>query len=112
MDSRSQRPPAFRMAGPHPLTPAAAVLALAAFAVPALASIRPADPARRAGPALVAPAEGARLVESAVRFAFETPQGAAAPRLVVARHPFDPASWSAIPDDLGLLVRAADGAPL
>ena len=115
-------PPARSTAGSQPATThnglrlawthAATLLALFALAHPARASLRPADPARRTGPTLVAPAEGERLVESAVRFAFETPPGATAPKLVLARHPFDPASWSAIPDDAGLVVRPASEAPL
>src|SRR5947207_7119259 len=100
----SQRTPthnALRLAWTHAVTRlarthVAALLALFALAHPARASLRPADPGRRAGPTLVAPAEGERMVESAVRFAFETPPGATAPVLVLARHPFGPASSSAV----------------
>lgn len=114
MDSRSHRPaPACPPAGTRARRPllraAVALLALLTLAAPAHAAPRPADPARLAGPALVSPAEGARVVESAVRFAFELPRGASRPTLVLSRRAFDPASWSAIPDDPDLIVREVEG---
>ena len=92
-----------------PLLHAAALIALLALAAPARASIRPADPARIAGPTLVAPAEGARLVESAAHFAFELPRGAWHPTLVISRREFDPSSWSAIPNDPDLTQAEREG---
>ena len=82
----------------------ATLLAHLCLAPPSFASARPADPSRLAGPTLVAPAEGARLVESAVRFAFEMPRGATQPALVISRREFDPATWSSIPDDPALIT--------
>jgi hypothetical protein len=116
MDSRSlRRSPACPAAGTHrhPLRPATfALLALLAIAAPAYAAVRAAGPARLAGPALVSPAEGERVVESAARFAFDLPPGAVRPTLVLSRRAFDPASWSAVPDDPDLMVRAAEGTVL
>ncbi|HEY2954369.1 MAG TPA: S8 family serine peptidase [Candidatus Eisenbacteria bacterium] len=102
--------PLARTATPCPAGPKARValpLALIALllAAPGRAS---APPGGRIGPpALVAPAEGARLVESAVRFAFEAPRGGTNPVLVLSRRAFDPSGWTSIPDDPGLIVREA-----
>ena len=117
MDSRShRRAPGWPPAGPRArrIMPSVAValIALLALAAPAGTALRPADPGRLAGPTLVSPAEGARVVESAARFAFELPRGAARPTLVLSRRAFDPASWSAIPDDPDLIVREAEGTVL
>src|SRR5258705_6243373 len=114
MDSLTHRcSPALSTAGAcRSLIRAAAFLALIALAVPARASMRPADPARLAGPTLASPSRGARLVESAVRLAFQTPGSATLPALVLSRRPFDPSSWTAIPDDADLVVRPARCAPL
>jgi len=88
---------------------ATALLALLAFAAPARASVAREAGALLARPALVAPAEGERMVESAVRFAFETPRRGARPVLVLSRRAFDPAGWTAIPDDPELIVREVEG---
>ena len=110
MDSRSLwRPPACWLSrnARIPLSRIAFVL-LALLAPAAHASVRPgAGPP--AGPTLVAPAEGACLVESAARFAFELPRGTEKPVLVLSRRAFDPSSWTAIPKDLDLIVRPVDG---
>jgi subtilase family protein/flagellar hook capping protein FlgD len=94
---------------------ASASLALAALCVaawssilvrPSDASIRAEDRGRIGRPRLVAPAEGERIPENAARFAFEAPAGARA-TLLLSRRPFDPSSWSEIPELEGLTAREA-----
>jgi hypothetical protein len=46
--------------------------------------------------ALLAPADGARVVESAARFAFSLPEGVRSGTLLLSRRPFDPAAWTEI----------------
>src|SRR5262245_20667582 len=87
----------------------AALLVSLSFSVSAPAAARPGAPTAPATPVLVAPAPGERLVESAARFAFEVPRGLERPAVVLSRHPFDPAGWTAIPDDAGLIVREVEG---
>ncbi len=77
--------------------------------LPAHASIRPEDAARVGRARPIAPESGARLVESAVRFAFELPVGARQPRLVLSRAAFDPAGWTAVPAGEGFVVRDLTG---
>jgi hypothetical protein len=89
-----------------------ALAALFALAAGARASIRPEDRARLGRATLVAPAEGERVVESAVRFAFEIPRGTTGPSIVLSRRAFDPSAWNAIPDDPELTVRPAERALL
>ncbi len=85
-------------ASPHIVKALAAlVLAATLAATPALASQRPEDRDRVGRPELVAPAEGATLAESDLRFAFEPPRGWGHPQLILSRRPFDPVAWSEIP---------------
>lgn len=60
------------------------------------AAIRAEDMARIGKARLVAPAEGAKLAETAVRFAFEVPSGWTHPRLIVSRYAFDPSGWTEV----------------
>ena len=77
------------------------------IAAAAGASMRPADRENVGKPMLVAPARGQQLVESAVRFAFEVPTGYSRAQVVVSRQAFDPASWTELPANAGLIVRDA-----
>ncbi len=73
------------------------------------ASVRPEDRARIGRAQLVSPAEGAKLVESAVRFAFEMPAGSQRVRLVLSRKPFDTRGWTALPEGGDFVIREATG---
>jgi len=94
---------------PHALTLASLTVALLALAwtTGTDASVRPADRARIGRAQLVSPAEDARLVESAVRFAFETPAGAERTKLVISRRAFDPSGWTALPEGSDFVIRDA-----
>jgi hypothetical protein len=72
-------------------------------------SVRPEDRFRVGRTELVAPAQGAKLVESAVRFAFVTPTGATRTALVLSRQPFDPSGWTALPEGGDFVVRELRG---
>lgn len=72
-------------------------------------SVRPEDRFRIGRTELVAPAQGAKLVESAVRFAFVTPAGATRTALVLSRQSFDPSGWSALPEGGDFVVRELKG---
>jgi subtilase family protein len=102
-----------RIGFPSPL-PRALTLALLIAAVvgitaaqQAAASVRPEDRARIGRARLVSPAAESKLVESAVRFAFETPAAAQKPVLILSRRPFDPSGWTALPRGGDFVVHAA-----
>ena len=74
------------------------------------ASVRPED-SKRIGRPLLVPAPGEKLVESAVRFAFQTPAGLEKPVLVLSRQAFDPSSWTELPSGSDFVLKdAADAA--
>lgn len=92
---------------------AAALTLLATFNFsspqPSDAAIRAEDMARIGKARLVAPAEGAKLAETAVRFAFEVPSGWTHPRLIVSRYAFDPSGWTEIEASPDRFVREVSG---
>ncbi|MGH7729940.1 MAG: S8 family serine peptidase, partial [Candidatus Eiseniibacteriota bacterium] len=99
---------------PHPLTLALLAAALLSLVGPggAGASVRPADRAGIGRAQLVFPGEGSRVVESAVRFAFEIPAGAERVKLVLSRQAFDPGSWTALPEGGDFVIREATGSAM
>ena len=81
------------------------LVTLSVLAPIASASISPEGLNRIGRAQLVAPAAGAKQVESAARFVFETPRGWTHPQLLISRRPFDPSSWTKIETVDGLIVR-------
>jgi subtilase family protein/flagellar hook capping protein FlgD len=73
------------------------------------ASVRAEDRAAIGRARPVSPPEGAKLVESAVRFAFEAPADARQTRLVISRQAFDPGSWTELPEAADFVIRDANG---
>ena len=98
-------PRSARIPHAHALAWVAAVVVSLALAASLGASVRSEDRATIGKARLVAPADGATMVESAVRFAFEAPTGAEQARLVVSRRPFDPAGWTALPEGGDFVIR-------
>lgn len=91
-----------------------AVPLLLALLVPAFVAASPSPEwkQRNTEARMLAPAKGERLVETAVRFAYELPKGARDAKLLVSRRSFDPSGWTELPvlDDL-VVTDAAKGAP-
>ncbi len=78
---------------------------------PAFAAMRMEDAAEFGRARPIAPADGERTAESALRFAYELPSDAARSWLVVSRTPIDPSSWRGVPAGDGLVVVDASARP-
>lgn len=84
---------------------ASLLLPLAVFAAPSPEWRERSKEAR-----LLAPANGERAVETAIRFAYELPKGAREAHLLVSRRPFQPADWTEIEPRPDLVVLDAGSA--
>ena len=90
---------------------AALVLQPLAGAVPAFASQRAEDTDAFGRARPLAPADGERVAQSALRFAYELPADAAQSWLVVSRTPIDARGWHGVPAGPGLIVADASTRP-
>src|SRR5262245_19786011 len=81
------------------------LIAALALAPNASARISPEGMSRVGRATLIAPASGAKQVESEARFVFEVPGGWTHPQLLVSRKPFDPSAWTKVEAVDGLVVR-------
>src|SRR5258706_14424243 len=93
-----QEPPPMLDSLSRPRRRFAALLVLLGLALPIVGGAAPSPEWRQRSleARMLAPAEGERAVESAIRLAFELPKGAREPRLIVSRPAFDPLGWAAI----------------
>src|SRR5262249_9288049 len=75
---------------------------------PARAALSPEARSALGRPALIAPAEGQRLVEGEARFPFRTMPGWRAETLVLSTRPFDSSGWTEVPARPELVTMRAD----
>jgi len=87
------------------------VLQPLAGVVPAFASMRMEDAESFGLARPIAPADGERVAERALAFAYELPADAARSWLVVSREPIDASAWRGAPEGDGLVVRDASARP-
>lgn len=93
--------------------PLLVTLVLQPFAgvVPAFASMRMEDTESFGRARPIAPADGERVAEAGLRFAYELPADAARSWLVVSRQPIDAPAWRGEPRGAGLVVVDASTKP-